>query len=378
MSDAALQETDAAAVRPNARGRGAGGAGGAATVAISIDRVSKTYPVPLARLKRLFKRSVNPVTALTDVSFDVREGEIFGLIGRNGAGKTTLTKIVATLVQPTEGAVTVRGFDSVRDEERVRAQTGLASAEERSFYWRLTAEQNLTFFARLYGMSAGEARRRIAELLAHFELEGLARRRFGELSTGNKQRLAVARSMLNSPPVLLLDEPTRSLDPVAAARMRATIGALARSTPPVTILLTSHNLAEVEELCERVAVISRGRIRAVDTPAALRGVHRQRESVRITLGETTAERASAALDAGLDGLEVRDEGGGVVAVAFTREPGDAALDRAVRLLIGAGARVMSCESERATLLDVIEGYESDGAEAEGAGGGAPGEGVAGR
>jgi len=197
--------------------------------AISIQNVSKTYPVPLEGLRRAFRFGKRaPVVALTDVSFDVREGEIFGLIGRNGAGKTTLAKIIATLVQPTAGAVVVRGADSVREDARVRAQVGLATAEERSFYWRLTVEQNLTFFSRLYGLSAATTRRRTAELIELLELTELRRRRFGELSTGNKQRMAVARALLSEPPVLLLDEPTRSLDPLAAASMRELIGRLAR------------------------------------------------------------------------------------------------------------------------------------------------------
>src|ERR1043165_4511617 len=128
-------------------------------VAVSIQHLSKTYPIPLARVKKFFRRQTKPpVEALCDVSLEVREGEIFGLIGRNGAGKTTLTKIVATLVQPTTGVVTVKGYDSVRDEERVRSLVGLATAEERSFYWRLTVEQNLMFFARLYGLSDRHAR----------------------------------------------------------------------------------------------------------------------------------------------------------------------------------------------------------------------------
>src|SRR3954463_10800105 len=117
---------------------------------IKIDRISKTFPIPLWRLKQFLRRPVKPpVQALREVSFNVHAGEIFGLIGRNGAGKTTLTKVIATLIQPTSGSASVNGFDSVNDDEKVRAQVGLATAEERSFYWRLTVEQNLMFFSRL-------------------------------------------------------------------------------------------------------------------------------------------------------------------------------------------------------------------------------------
>jgi ABC-2 type transport system ATP-binding protein len=326
---------------------------------ISIDRLSKTYPQPLARLKEFFRRPVTPpVQALSEVSFDVQPGEIFGLIGRNGAGKTTLTKIIATLVQPTSGAVMVNGYDSVRDDERVRAQVGLATAEERSFYWRLTVEQNLMFFARLHGLSDALARRRIIELVGQFELKELVTRRFGELSTGNKQRLAFARAMLPEPPVLLLDEPTRSLDPLAASRMRSLIQSLAGGEPPVTILLTSHNLAEVEELCARVAIISRGRIRALDTPKNLRATHRQTERVGLMVQGISRERAESLLASKMDGLEI-EEHGPALHIAFTREAGDELLDAAVRALQENGASLLSFDSERATLLDVLESYERE-------------------
>jgi ABC-2 type transport system ATP-binding protein len=328
-------------------------------VAVSIEQLSKTYPEPLARLRAFFRRpSKPPVEALRDVSFSVREGEIFGLIGPNGAGKTTLTKIVATLVQPTSGTVTVKGYDSVHNDERVRRMVGLATAEERSFYWRLTVEQNLIFFARLYGLSERESRRRITELLARLEIEELARRRFGELSTGNKQRMAVARAMLAAPPVLLLDEPTRSLDPLAAARMRNFISSLAEASPPVSILLTSHNLAEVEELCERVAVIGKGRIRALDTPEKLRALNQQTERVRLDASGITHERVRALLAHTLDGLEITEQGHRLT-ITFTREAGDERLDEAVRALHEAGAKILACDSERATLLDVLESYERE-------------------
>ena len=302
--------------------------------AISIRNLSKTYPVPFRRVREFFRRPVkDPVEALRDVSFDVKTGEIFGLIGRNGAGKTTLTKIVATLVQPTTGSVSVRDHDSVEHDELVRRDIGLATAEERSFYWRLTSEQNLLFFARLHGLSDGLARQRINDLFARLELEEVARRRFGELSTGNKQRLAVARAMLASPPVLLLDEPTRSLDPLAAARMREMISSLAEQDPPVTILLTSHNLAEVETLCARVAIISRGSIRALDTPKNLRALTSGSETVHVTV--SSGEK-----------------------ISFTRQQGDNGLDETIRKLQAQGERIIDIETERATLLDVLERYEA--------------------
>lgn len=324
---------------------------------ISISELSKTYPVPFARLKAFLRRKTKtPVEALRDVSFDVYRGEIFGLIGRNGAGKTTLTKIVATLVQPTRGTVTVNGFDSVHDDEKVRMQVGLSGAEERSFYWRLTSEQNLIFFARLYGLSDRIAKQRIAGLNAQLELEEVRRKRFGELSTGNKQRLAVARALLPKPPVLLLDEPTRSLDPLAASRMRELIKALARQDPPVTILFTSHNLTEVETLCSRVAIISAGEIRAVDSPANLRSINSDAEVIHLKVSGLSREQAGAALNSQFEHLQI-EAAEKVTHITFTRRSADDRLDEALRKIHQADGAILSVESERPTLLDVLESYE---------------------
>ncbi|MDX6613245.1 MAG: type transport system ATP-binding protein [Blastocatellia bacterium] len=331
-------------------------------IAVSVSRISKTYPVAFLRVKKFLRRRFKPpVEALCDISFDIREGEIFGLIGPNGAGKTTLTKIIATLVQPTSGSVVVKGYDSVRDDGRVRAQVGLATAEERSFYWRLTAEENLLFFARLYGLDEKAALQRIRELLQRFEIEELARRRFGELSTGNKQRLAVARAMLANPPVLLLDEPTRSLDPLAASRMRSLIKSLATAELRVTVLLTSHNLAEVEELCDRVAVIRGGRIRALDTPKNLRLIHTQTEQVLITFTSSAIDDLQRALLALLsDRFEMAN---GARAdewvLSFSRETRDDMLNAVLALLQHHGAVIRQAETERATLLNVLESYETE-------------------
>ncbi|MDH3495099.1 MAG: ABC transporter ATP-binding protein, partial [Acidobacteriota bacterium] len=133
--------------------------------AISIDNISKTYPPPLPRLRRFLQiGNKTPVEALSGVNLEIEKGEIFGLIGKNGAGKTTLTKIIATLVQPTSGRVSVFGYDSIDHDVKVRSLLGLATAEERSFYWRLTCHQNLMFFSRLYGMRDRDAKTRIPEL----------------------------------------------------------------------------------------------------------------------------------------------------------------------------------------------------------------------
>jgi ABC-2 type transport system ATP-binding protein len=328
-------------------------------IAIAIKNLSKAYPGTF-ELRTLLGRAPRrqPVQALSDVSFDVQDGEIFGLIGPNGAGKTTLTKIIATLVQPTTGTVTVKGFDSVQESPALRRLIGLAAAEERSFYWRLTVEQNLMFFARLYSIPKREAQTRIAALLAQLDLEKSRRQRFGELSTGNKQRMAIARALLNKPPILLLDEPTRSLDPLAAARMRSFIGSLAAGDPPVTILLTSHNLNEIEELCDRLAIISYGRIRELDTPDRIRTLHKAQERVRLVLDGISTQDAVNVLAPALSDAEVSRDGPRTV-VTFFREVGDDRLDRGLRAVLSNGTRVISCETERASLLEVLEAYERE-------------------
>jgi ABC-2 type transport system ATP-binding protein len=319
--------------------------------AISIKNLSKTYPTLFPRLKRFFRLSIKPpVDALRNVSIDVEKNEIFGLIGKNGAGKTTLTKIIATLVQPTDGFVTVNGFDSVKDEVKVRSMIGLATAEERSFYWRLTSRQNLLFFARLYGMKDKAARFRIDELFEQLNLAQYEKRRFSELSTGNKQRLAVARALLANPPILLLDEPTRSLDPLAAASMRNLISSLTG----VSVLLTSHNLSEIEELCDRIAIISNGEIRASDTPENLRNSHKQTQKVKITL-KTDAPECIQTLNNLVD-FEIENEGDKMT-LRFSREAEDKTLGKTIEELSSKNATILDVETDKPTLLDVLESYE---------------------
>lgn len=314
---------------------------------ITIKNVSKTYPSFFPKLKKLFGLTVKPsVEALKNVSFEVEKGEIFGLIGRNGAGKTTLTKIIATLVQPTSGRVKVDGFDSVTDEVKARSLLGLATAEERSFYWRLSGEKNMMFFARLYGMSDKVARQRISQIFEQIGFSDLANRRFSDLSTGNKQKLAIARALLSNPPVLLLDEPTRSLDPLAASQIRELISSLKDKS----ILLTSHNLSEIEELCQRIAIISQGEIKTIGTPEELRRQHKTSQNVKIIFNGLSEKD--------LEEFSVEKSSAGFM-LSFTRETDDYLLGETINRLTAKGAKILDVETHKATLLDVLESYESN-------------------
>jgi ABC-2 type transport system ATP-binding protein len=232
--------------------------------------VTKRFRPPPAPWRRLLGLPVQPDTvALCDVSLQVQPGEILGLVGPNGAGKTVLVKLIATLTEPTSGQLHVFGLDSVRAARTIRSGIGLATADERSFYWRLTCRQNLMFFARLYGRHGAAARRLVDELLDTIDLSDAADRPYRVLSAGNRQRLAIARALLPDPMLLLLDEPTSSLDPIAAANLRKLVVERLHRPGERSVLFTSHDLREVEEICTRVAVLSGGRILACSDPSSL-------------------------------------------------------------------------------------------------------------
>jgi ABC-2 type transport system ATP-binding protein len=237
---------------------------------VSLAGVSKRFPERRALgdvLRAPFRRSW--VTSLDDVSFDVQPGEFFGLLGPNGAGKTTLFKMLATLVLPDAGCATVGGHDVERDGAAVRRLLAPVIADERSLQWRLSASANLELYAGLHGLAGAEAARRIRELLAVVGLEDAAARLVGTYSSGMRQRLLIARALLARPRVLLLDEPTRSLDPIAARELRAFLRDEISGRWGCTVLLATHTADEVTELCHRVGVLHRGRLLAVGPVDAL-------------------------------------------------------------------------------------------------------------
>ncbi len=227
---------------------------------ILVSRLTKIFrPLELHLLSWPPIRRQSPVCVLHDVDLSVGKGEILGLLGTNGAGKTTLLKILATLILPTAGRITIEGVDVIHEPHRAIQLVSLVTADERSFYWPLTGRQNLEFFAAFQGLSRAAARRRIEELQEQLGLEALDRP-FGIYSTGMRHRLAIARGLLRQPRVLLLDEPTRSLDPVAASGLRRLIRDTLVAQLGCTVVLATHNLQEAEELCDREVFLHKGRL----------------------------------------------------------------------------------------------------------------------
>lgn len=221
-------------------------------------------------LVRTFGKKNDVVKALDGVSISIREGEIFGLLGPNGAGKTTIIKILTTLLLPTSGEAYVGGFSVVKEANKVRNIINLVSGGETPGYGILTVSENLWFFSQLYGLPSSVAKEKIKRLTVDLDFKKYATTRMAKLSTGFKQRMSLARGLLNDPKILFLDEPTLGLDVLTAKRLRTYVIDWAKREKKGTILLTTHYMAEADEMCDRVAIINNGKILACDSPTALK------------------------------------------------------------------------------------------------------------
>jgi ABC-2 type transport system ATP-binding protein len=277
--------------------------------------------------------------ALRGASLEVPRGSIFGLLGPNGAGKTTLLSILATLLLPDGGSATVLGLDVVRDALRLRSRLNMASGNA-SFVWSLRPPEVLAFYGRLYGLHGRALRRRVEELMERCELHPYRRIQYNELSTGLKQRVALAKALLNDPEVLFLDEPTLGLDPDVSIRIRAQIAALRRERG-TTIILTTHYMREAEELCDVIAFIKAGRILARGTADELKR--------QIRIGEVIALRLDPAAPAGLGELP------GVLALHVRGERVDCTVDSAEKRL----PEVLGWLHEQAVLVRDCQIMEPD-------------------
>ncbi|MGI6366308.1 MAG: ATP-binding cassette domain-containing protein [Bacillota bacterium] len=221
----------------------------------------------MIEIKELSKR-FKKVLAVDRISFRVARGEIVGLLGENGAGKTTTLRMLATMLKPTEGTALVNGYDIVRDQDEVRGEIGILFGGEVGLYDRLTARENISYFAELNGMSKVETEKSIQELVQLLDMEEYIDRRVGKFSRGMKQKVAIARSIVHKPTVMLFDEPTAGLDVTAARIVQDFIIRCKRDNK--AIIFSSHSMAEVEKLCDRIVMIHRGRILEQGTVAELK------------------------------------------------------------------------------------------------------------
>jgi ABC-type multidrug transport system ATPase subunit len=242
---------------------------------LRVENLEKYFP-PASSGWRALLHPVSRLTvpALRGISFQVKSGDILALVGANGAGKSTLLRILTTLLLPTRGRAQICGFDVAQESAKVRLQIGYHTGADNCFYSRLSGRENLHLFAVLNNLSRHEASRRIEELTELFGLGALLDHQVRTLSTGSIHRLGLARAMLHRPSVLLLDEPTRSLDPLAAAEFRRFLVQRIVREQGATVLFASHTLAEVEQMANQVAVLDRGRLLVCDTPSGLRAATR--------------------------------------------------------------------------------------------------------
>ncbi|MGA2511597.1 MAG: ABC transporter ATP-binding protein [Candidatus Acidiferrales bacterium] len=250
--------------------------------AIVVENLEKYFPPAQSGWRALLHPFAQPTQcALAGVSFAVEPGEAVAVVGHNGAGKSTLLRILATLIFPTRGHAALGGFDVERDGANARRQLGYHTGGDEGFYARLSGRENLAFFAAMNNLTGAEAQQKIAAITKWMGISDDLDRQVRTLSTGITHRLGLARAMLHGPAVLLLDEPTRSLDPLAAADFRRLLKDELVRRRGTTLLFSSHTLSEVDEIADRVVLLDRGKLIACDSPQRL----------RVSTGAATLEKA---------------------------------------------------------------------------------------
>jgi ABC-2 type transport system ATP-binding protein len=334
----------------------------ASRVAVSIQGVGKSFTVQRSWRELLLRpRDRTTQTVLHDIHLEVAQGEFFGLLGQNGAGKSTLFRILAGLVLPDHGQVVVGGVELGKAAGR-RGGADLAPVipSERSLYWRLGARENLRLYASLHGMERGRVDSRIEEVLEVVGLAGTGQKQVGLFSSGMRQRLLIARALLPEPRILLLDEPTRSLDPVSARDFRRFLREEIGGRQGCTVLLATHDHEEVRDLCDRIGVLHQGRMLAVgSTEEVLQTLEFQRIRVRTrepvpTWLEGVLVHHGATL---LEVTEPDDEGWRWIRIRLpdAREP-----EELLPALMDRGLGFSRFEREELSLADLLEGVARRG------------------
>jgi ABC-2 type transport system ATP-binding protein len=322
------------------------------TPAIRTENLTRTYHLP----RRRWGKAPGPdapreFTALAGVTLDVRPGELFGLLGPNGAGKTTLIKVLTTLLAPTAGTAEVGGLDVVSQASRIRPFINMVSGGESSGYGILTVRENLWLFARMYGVPTALAHDRIDRMLGVVGLTEKAGSRVSHLSTGQRQKMNFSRGFITDPRVLFLDEPTLGLDVTSARAIRAFVRDWMKEDPARTLLLTTHYMAEADELCDRLAIIDRGKVLACDTPGNLKKRVQEYPIFELSLAPGSGGWAELGKLAGVHQSTAVEKPESVeVKVALFEEP---AIGAVVQALATSGARILSLKKVEPTLEDVF-------------------------
>lgn len=326
--------------------------------AIRTMGLTKKY-VPPKGIKRLMVKSPikQEILAVDKVNVIVNQGELFGLIGPNGAGKTTLIKMLATLLLPTEGRAFVNDFDVVGQEDLVKTSIGFVSGEERSFYWRLTGRENLMFFASLHNIDRNIALERIDNILRTLRLDLAADDMYYGYSSGMKQKLMIARGLLTDPKILFLDEPTKSVDAVTAREIKKLIREQIVNEQGRTVFLTSHRLEEIEEMCDRLAIMDKGKIRFIGTVETLRKEVDTKEHYFIEIKNfSLGYFQDISLACGLNSKVTSGKGSSLHRFEFTFKNGRQNISEIFGLILEREGEIVSFDQRRPNLEDMFVEY----------------------
>ncbi len=314
------------------------------------------YAVETKALTRIFnpkrKKEGKSITALADVDLAIRPGELFGILGPNGAGKTTLLKILSTLLLPSSGSAHVAGFDVAKNFLDVRKRINMVSGGEVSGYGLLTVRENLWMFSQFYGIKSSIAHARIDEMLELFGMAAKKNEKVRTLSTGERQKMNVLRGFVTDPEILFLDEPTLGLDVNASRVIRDYVVDWVKKGTGKTVLLTTHYMAEADQLCDRIAIIDRGRILACDTPQNLKRLVRMNQTLKLEVTTLKNKDHLGSLPGVVSFTYADDSDRGVTSLRFMLSDESAVAD-IVSELLKEHARIVSLRKTEPTLEDVF-------------------------
>ncbi len=325
---------------------------------IETTNLCKKFPLP-KKYKEIFLHpfSHQEVAVLDDINICVNEGEIFGVLGPNGSGKTTLIKILSTLILPTKGNAFINGLDVTTNEERIKKLIGYVVSDERSFFWRLTGRQNLRFFCSLNNISASQSDKKIEELACLMGLGKEIDKVFQNYSSGNKQKIAIARGLLTDPQILFLDEPTRNLDPIVTYKLRRFIKDILVGKSGKTVFIATNNMQEAEEICDRITIIHNGKIRMCGTIDELQKIFKEKKKYVLIL-KTQMENIASQIESSnfkhkIINLKPDSLENEYVLITIEINAENESISEFIEWLVRIGINIESCVHEEQSLSEVF-------------------------